>query len=433
MFKYWGGPWQWKDDIVIPGYYAPDNTIASIDLRNMATQSSSNHFNGVGNGFFCTDSSIDLGSDYTLLGIGNHITETDPESGAKSAWNSLFGVLPTGNFLIDYLSFTLTNGSDPEGLSAPKPLIPGAAPVGEVTISLEGHSVVFRRTINVSTGNSQHAKNVRDRLQKDIESIWDQDELLGRKVLGFNKRKFGQAWDDSNEDYLLTAKLKSKNKGSNGQCRAEKPETSYTETWPTAGTPGTGQDYGWGFQAGYTVGVAVSSGTLSNNNTATEWRIVMSSAVSGSDVTVYPKFLTYAGGVSHQYTMGRCAGTSDQTTFYGVYAYYTGSEYKHLIYKFVSDSPTLISDGTNTLSNGDTWGLKAVGSTISRMKNGTSLADVTDTAISSGTYGGIGGYAQATGFASDDWVFSDYSSGGGGSPIRGNRKMSILLLGAGRK
>lgn len=412
--KYYAGPWQWVSTPGIGSHYAaPSGAIALVDLRTMETQSSGNHTGGVGSGFFCVPDDVSLSADYELLATGD-LRESQIGGAQRSAWESVFGVtLPQStDVLIDALAYTLTDGSDPDGSSAPRPLVPSVGPpVGEASISLAGHSVVWRRHMSPQTGNSKHAKALRDLLRKDLENIADNhpDPDFWRKVMGYQKAKYGQRWNDDSEDWLLTAKLRAKGKGRNGRTSANKADSSFVETWPADGSPDTSQDLGWTEQPTFTSGCSVSSGQLVTDAAATEYRIKMNSAVSGNDNRSYSTFKSYnAAGLAQQNPLCRAA-TSTTQTFYVCYCQNNGGTKSLLLYKFVTGTPTDISSGANTLSVDDTWGPSVNGSSISRNKNGSAVATVTDTAIASGTLGGTGGYADGSGsgFASDTWVFED--------------------------
>jgi len=397
-------------------YCPPDNAVAVVDLRNIPTQSVGNHSDGVGSGFFCTDYNIDLDSDYKLIGNGNHITEALPEFGASSAWQSMFGITPVGTYLVDWLAYTLTDGSDPDGLTGPKPLMPCVYPTGEVVIELAGHSVVYRRRIELRVGNSTFVKKVRERVRKDLQLIADTgDDFYWRQCLASLKEKYWQRWDDPDEDYLLTNRLKNKKKGKNGKCRAEPHSTTYTESWPSNGAITSGQNNGWSFWLG--TDMTVSSNQLTDSAVFTGWKYArMTSATSSSDTYAQAKFISRNGTLSSYAVIVRKDSSSTDTNYFGQW-------YQNDIYsqKVISGTPTTLGTSAQTPSANDILKNEANGSAIKVYKNGSSVISSTDTAISSNTYGGVGHYSNSHKVISDDWEYGDLTSAV-------NRKRSLLLL-----
>lgn len=397
----------------MPGYSAPGGSFALVDLRNMETQSQGNHTGGVGNGLFVTEDTEDLGSDYTLLGIGAHITEVIPEMGASSAWNSMFGVVPQGTYLVDYLAYTLTDGSDVEGVVSAKPLMPGVAPENEVLIHLAGHSVIWQRKVDVRNGNSKHEKAIRDRLQKDLKAMFDTepDDTHWRKYLASLKEKTGQHWDDPDEDYLLTTALKSKSK--KGKSRALAHSTTYTETWPTNGTYGstiTSQDRGWTSVEVESGGSAVVSSNQIDATGSVVWLYFrMDTDLSSSDTDVHEDSVLI-GGSSWNAVISR-KDSSATKTFY-MYGKNFGNLY---LYKRISGTYTEIQgEGKTSVANA-VLKLTASGSTIEGSYNSIVETTNTDTSISSGTYCGLGIHKNGTEATSDNW--SGGSLGGDASSL----------------
>lgn len=428
MTKYYAGPWAWNSSETNPHYAAPAGSSALIDLRTMAAQSAANHANGVGNGFFCTPDDVTLPSEYDLLGQG-YITEVATNNAVKSAWQTLYGVVPQGDKLIDYLSYTLGDGSDPDGDTAPKPLMPGSAPSNEVQIVLSGHSVVYRRQMNIRSGPSNHAKAIRDRLQKDLQDITDSgDDILWRKCLGFAKRKFGQAWDDPVEDWILTPKLKAKGKsknkdGSIGKSRAIEPATTYTESWPTDGAITSSQDRTWTYIMGSSLSVV--GGVLRQPTGTEENHARMNSALSSSDVYSSSVLKSYSEEVYYGTIARKDSNDATVTFYYDLIQRYSGSLYSYL-YKYVAGTSTaLATPGGYSSSINDVMKLETDGSSIKAYQNATERASATDTAISSGTYCGVWHKSRSTTsyMDTDDWECGDLGGGGAARPDLG------LLLG----
>lgn len=409
MTRYWAGPWQWSSAGPTPHYRAPSGASALVDLRNIETQSAGNHAAGVGNGFFCTPDDVDLGSDYALLGQG-YITEVQTNASVRSAWQSMFGVVPQGDTLVDYLAYTLTDGSDPTGSSGPKPIVPCVQPIGEVEIILAGHSVVWRRKMSVQNGQSKHAKAVRDLLRRELEDIAenDPDPTLWRKYLGSIKKKFGQRWNDESEDWVVSAKLKAKGKGKNSRTFADEPRTSYTETWPSNGSTITsGQDRGWAYQTGS--GLTVASTQL--NITNTTWaRAYMTSAMSSADH--YAEHTIISGintSIAHA-VCARASSSADTCYFADLYKITVDAI---RLYKVVAATYTqLVLDASYTTVANDVLKVEANGSSIKNYVNGgTAKQSATDTSITGILYAGVGGVTTGATGVCDSWTCSDLAAG----------------------
>lgn len=405
MTKYWGGPWQWNDsNPAMASYVAPGGSFALVDLRNMETQSQGNHAGGVGNGLFATDDAVDLGSDYTLLGIGAHITEVIPEMGAASAWNSLFRVQPQGTYLVDYLAYTLTDGSDVDGIVSAKPLMPGSAPVNETVIHLAGHSVIWRNVVDVRGGNSKHAKNIRERHQKDLQKLFDTEanDDIWRKNLAALKEKTGQHWNDPDEDYLLTAKMKAQSK-QNG-TRANPHNTLYEETWPINGAITSSQDLGWSEYLGT---FSVGSGRV--GPTGNSWNDArMTTALASSDNTCYGPLNSISG--DHLFGCLSRKDSSSTQTYYMVSYYKTSDTFG--LHKVVAGSYTAFYSAAATLFAEDVMELTLRGSTIEGWWQGVMTHSQTDTAITSGVYAGITAYYNTGASALSSWVVDEAAAAG---------------------
>lgn len=407
MTRYYAGPPEWRTQGLITGYAAPAGVFSWIDLRNMGTQSAANHSSGVGNGFFCTPDDVSLPSEYTLIGTGD-LRETNISGQAKSAWASLYGVSLNGgvNTILDALSYTLGDGSDPDGDTAPKPLMPGVLPQNEALIELAGHSVVYRRKLNLISGTSDHAKKCRDRMQKDLAEIAETDDALFRKCLGRMKEKCGLRWDSPNEGWLLHAKVKDKGKGSNGKTIAERPASVFMESFPSNSAITTGQDLGWSMFMGSLITAA--SGTISCAADSTHHKGRMTSATSSSDtysqiLITDAKTAACNGAISTQ-TRKDSSGTQ---TCYDAQVFRSASDLWYLG-KYIAGVYTALH--TSTATPAGILKQTSSGSGISATMNGGSSLGATDTAISSGTYGGVGLYSAGTSLVGGSYEFGDLVS-----------------------
>ena len=115
--------------------------------------------------FIAADKELDKG--YTFFGEGN-INEISVDLDARLKWRDVMGYLPKGQKLSDLLWDQLTDGSDPYGVSAPKPLIPTSK--GKVNLRLGGHQIV--RSEQFKWGDL-HTDKIRAVIQSDLIKIRD--------------------------------------------------------------------------------------------------------------------------------------------------------------------------------------------------------------------------------------------------------------------
>ena len=423
--KYYAGPFE---SVSLPGigtvYQPPAGTISLVDLRNIPQQSVANNSNGFGSGFFVTPDDVTLPSEWTLLGQGR-IGEIQANGAIKSAWETLFGVIPQGSFLVDYLADTLTEKSDPTGDSAPKPIVPSIGPpIGQATINLAGHSIVHRRAVNIQTGNSKYAKSLRAMVQKNLENIADNDlnPDQWRLVLAKEKQKYGQTWDDSSEDHFLTARLKNKGKGRNGKTFADRPKTTYTESFPSDTAINSGsQDRSWTVLLGSTP--TVISGVLRPNHAVASdyWR--MGSALSSSDqYTKHTMPTKHAySGANYPASGNICRKDSADATLTFYFTFHTdqAGTFNNYTFKKIAGTNTVLQNANEAPSAGDYFTLECNGSSIIRKRNTSTQNTTTDTAIASNTYCGVviaGDNAGVNAYV-DPWECSDLSGGGPVIPV----------------
>ena len=386
--KYYLGPPKWyTEDISF--YGPPEGTKGWIDLRNIPDQSVPNI---IGNcGFFASDE--DLDSDYILLGTGD-IREIHTNGKIIDIWKSITGYKPSGDKLVDILFDHLTNGADPDGENACKPLMPTS------NLNLDIHLNELVKRIKVDT---------HDKYWNKIVSCEQKEYKKFRE----------QCLKNNSKDYLkflkkLTEKYKIKEDDAGifipkGMPK-EKPtphNTTKTESWPSDGNITSGQDNTWTvLDQAFTV---VSGMVRSNANNITS-TARLDFDFSGSDLFAEERMSdnsSAAGNILTYGVMVRQDGTSTLTHYMSDFRNDTA-----LWRTFRRVSGGFTSIGTNTsqgVSLNDIIKLEANGSTITRYKNGISQNSTTDTGITSGLRVGILSYSVTS---ASSYIYADDFRGG---------------------
>ena len=410
-------------------YAPPESCVSWIDLRRMSEQSS---LGQVGCGFFTMPSGWSIPSGYHWLGGGEgdcrslYLTAQD-----QSAWASLIGVSPTrtaSTTLIDALDETLTTLADPTGDSAPKPIVPGVGegPPPVADIVLAGHSSVRRKELAIGGGWWKKLVALHKR-ELDDDAARDPTDRLWRKRLGDLSRKYFGSHDDVRGNQLVSQQLKRDRAPSNPQARqadrvfARKPETSYTESFDQADSTTLGPDLSWDETQG-------NYGTYSNEAKGTSYSgyDIARAAADVSSADHYTQFtVTYTQNASTQIVGVASRFSSSANTCYHAFQFNLGMCY---VYKWISGTPTLLGNSSSTPTLPFTVQSRPNGSTISGLVAGVQKVSVTDTAISSGTRGGMIIYTDAALLdfkpRVDDWSIADLSS-----PSYGFRNLCLTGVG----
>jgi len=186
--------------------------------------------------------------------------------------------------------------------------------------------------------------------------------------------------------------------------------TTITESFNTADSDTLGPDLSWTEISG---DIDISSNAFVTGSDAVAGNAMANSDLSTSDN--YAKIdVTDLSRVTNYALVGiRCrhvssAASSSDVMAYGMRIYDSGNDY-HRIEKIVSGSSTAISGPTLfTFSNPDEIKIEADGSTIKGYLNGAEVHSVTDTAIASGTRGGLVTY---TGHSNDSISGDNFEAG----------------------
>lgn len=183
---YYLGPWQWATEDDLSFWRAPTGMRGHVDLRSLPTQGQAGTLGDRPYGFFAVDPLTVLGSEYTLLAIGD-CRELAVDLTILDQWQALIGYRPAGEKLIDLLWDQLTNGSDPTGDTSVMPLMPGV----DLTLRLYlgGHSQVKSARFNV-LADTPHADRVRTLLQRQYRASVERLGEHAFRVLDFACEKF---------------------------------------------------------------------------------------------------------------------------------------------------------------------------------------------------------------------------------------------------
>lgn len=369
------GPWQTGDVGGELGWVPPADCLGAVDLRTLPEMAQAGGTPGVG----CFVVNGKLPSEYTLLGQGDP-AEVRVTGKHRAAWASVAGFAAEGDTLDRLLMDHLTRGSDPDGESAPRPLLPSRRGRGH-WLELHLHRRVRSRPFKWGEDEAD-TERVRTMLRREFRRLMRdagdrklKDRHHHLRVLDFWCEQYGlDDWRD-----LVLADL-----------RADVPgrlrhETTYNETWPTNSTTiSSGQDNTWTETSG---DLEVRGGRLGEVGENGFGEARLEADLSSTDHYAQAVVYDVAGGGA--LSEGRVLTRFDSAArnHYG----YTrsNSNPRLIIFKRVAGTPTTITSlaGTDP-SDGTVIKNDASGSTISAYDGGSLTLSTTDTAITGNLRGG---------------------------------------------
>jgi len=381
------GPWQWDGKGSVPSWVPPLGCSSAVDLRPLPEQSAIGGTPGVG--VFVTDAA--LPSEYVLL--GDHPTAHAPAR-IRSAWGSLTGYEAQGARVVDLLWDQLTRGSDPDGDTAPKPLMPGKQGRGHWTdLHLGGR---HKSRPFVWGEDAETTERVRDLLRRDFRRTFAEaqagklkDKQHHRRVLDYWCEQYGV--DDWRE--FVAADLRADIKG------RLKHETTLTDNFnrANASSPGSSSE-GWSW-TDVTNSTAIESNRLRVDSGADGNAARAESDLSSAD--------HYSQHLVVFLNPGKGSGaltrfSSSATTFY---MFYSDSG---RLFKCVAGAFTTLSTSS---SHAVTFTVKCQinGSALAGFYDGVQQTTATDTAITGNLRTGL--RLDFAGLA-DDFEAADLSAGG---------------------
>jgi hypothetical protein len=336
-----------------------------------------------------------LGSGYTLLGEGDMET-IDVNLAMRVKWRNVMDYLPRGSKLADLLWDQLTDGSDPTGITAPKPLIP----TSKGKLNLRMGKVGLVKSENFTWGDF-HTNKIKARILID---------LWRARQAALDGKLRNPVTKEIDYDYHRRI-LK-------GYC--DKYKVAWTEirpaNWPLSEDPLSrntviSDDFDCGDSS--TLGCDLTwtdiQGDFRNSSNhaytpaSTPWNLARAdSDLSTDDMYVQAHLVTGFGSGTGR-VFGRKDSSSDLTFYSGTV---TGSG--HDISKYSGGSPTsLISDA----EGGADVQIKLVidGSDLYLYQDSVLKLSTTDTDITGNLRAGIGNGASWNDDGLDDFEAGDYT------------------------
>jgi hypothetical protein len=287
----------------------------------------------------------------------------------------------------------LTNGADPDGLDAPKPLQPTTA--SKLVLSCgQVHTVHYR------FGNG-HTNVLQQMLRRDFAALWARSHPLARKYLDDLCIKYAV------NDWKLFVPPKL-----HGDVPGRLPrETTLTESFP--GTSATlGGDLTWTEMG--TDWDNISGVGRSHNDTDTAGYARAESDLSSADH--YAKCLVQGIGSAGENVQVGPLSRFDAGAQTGYIARVLRVLDQIRLTKTVAGSMTDLGQASITITTGVLAESRSDGSTIKAYWNAVEQVSVTDTAITANTRTGLFGFSNATGSFPqvDTFEAADLGGGGGG-------------------
>jgi hypothetical protein len=424
-YHYGFAQYQWITEGGISFWRLPSSVVGAVDLRPIPNQATP--ITPGGFAFVASLQPVDV-----LVSRSLHFADEDVTGGMQDAWEAETGYRPQGAKLVDLLFDQLTNGSDPDGVTGPKPLMAGVDQM--LRLFVGGHSEVKRQRFSVLE-NTPHADRVRTLLQRDYERYHAQDSDHARRVLDFWCEKYRlDKQDKSQWQRLIPQRLRAGHRG------LLPHSTTITESFNTGNGGTLGPDLTWGeFTNDFAGNASTSTSSFDiAGNTAQAAAIgVLCLARAESDLSGDDH---YAQGVladietDANYQLGPACrfevGTGDNSLYFARALQVNDTlALSKLVNGTLTDMGTPISQAP---ANTATVKVSADGSTIKSYYNGAEKQSETDTSITGNLRCGIFGFTS--GAKIDTFEAADIAAGSSVSPdlLHSNLLRSHLLTGLAR-
>jgi hypothetical protein len=406
--KFYRGPWQWVTNG--ESYWAPPPGFVGLDLRPLAEQAVAGGTPGLGI-FVGPDTLTD--KSYDLLGIGSW---GDIKASQKIRDAIPGKYRPKGEDLLGVLLDIFTDGSDPDGIDGPKPIMPSSSGRMELHLGGRSHFENFR-------WGDRYTGKVGDLLRRDF-ALTMADAKTGKlrddkhhlRCLDALCEKFGvQDWKE-----FVPASLQ---KDVPGRL---KHETTYTDDFDRANAATLGASWSKIQSSGtQELGIDTNNCRLPNSGNTSALTSVVHRYDSDLSSTDHESGCSWGNDnfniVAGSHTVGPiCRKDSTATlTFYAMRlartasgGVYTANDAQ--LFKFVSGTATQLgSDVSVTPSLPDPLKIYASGSTIKSYYDGVERHSQTDSAISSGLRCGLRlVVGNGVAWRGDDWNAADLAASG---------------------
>lgn len=379
----------------------PPGVVGLLDLAPLPVQGTLASDRPVG--LFVTTAAI-LPSDYALLGEGD-CRELSTTSAMQDAFRSLTGYRPQGDTLIDLLYDLLTDGSDPAGLSAPMPLMPGVN--GWCDINLGGHSRVvsakFEWGKTCSRGRNHWVK-VRQVLRGQFQQLFD-DAKAGRLKDREHHRRVLDAWC---EKYGVSDWREFVPGGLQKDVPGRLPhETTITDVFTRANNAGAvgSSAEGWSWSE---ANAGTNSGISSNQVYPASGAAMTRADSDLSSVDHYAQFGTVANDTPTAGPAVRFASAAATC-----YALRRINGTQVTVSKLVTGTATILATISDSTALPHSLKLSISGSTLTPTVGGVDLSTTTDTAIAGGVRTGLRAGGSGAGKLMDNFEAADFGGGGG--------------------
>jgi hypothetical protein len=358
----------------------PPSVVGAVDLRPLSAQGTPVIPSGFA--FVASLQPVDV-----LISRSLHFSTEDATTGMRDAWESELGYRPQGAKLVDLLWDYLTNGSDPEGESGPKPLMAGVD--NTLKLFVGGHSLVKSQRFNLLE-STPYSDRVRTLLQHDYEQHHSGNPDHARKVLDFWCDKYRlEKRDNSQWQRLIPQRLRVGHRG------PLKHETTITDNFNRADANPVGSP--WNAVVG---NHRILSNELRGNTGGPSHTSNHTTALSSEDHYSQVAVGTQGAGTS------QLVSVRQSNSALTCYAYMPHSG---VLRKYVASTPTNLASGSaQTSSAGNVLYLEANGSSLQSKYNGGNDLSVTDTAITGVLFVGLINVSNAS--YSDNFEGGDLSA-----------------------
>jgi len=411
--EYYLGQWEWNtcldkdgNSICHEHWQAPHQEVSTgaIDLRPIDAQAIAG---GTPQGYAIFTYSTTV-ADINMTYLGNGKDDISLTKNIQKIESKL-GITPLKSTTPKEIIYELlTDKADPTGTTFAKPLMPTQDMKLDVKIGTEGTIKEVPFVPLVSPESEKIIKVIQNDYVKMAEN---ENPIHVGKWLDSLQEKYKipyQNFIPQDAEIKLAAIPHSTTQSENFNCADSGSSMTCQLTWTNLAN-----NMGITGNKGYAV-----------TNVSTEWARAesdVSSTDHATTVTIPGEFADTGFGLEY-YVFTRYSSSVD--TAYAHYASQTNSTNNVCVAKDVTGTFTTLGGGcvsSTLLIANDVLKGDSNGSTITTYINGTSIKSVTDTAITTGTRGGLGGRTDSHNNGGhitatfDNWSIADLGGGGGGA------------------